>query len=147
MKRSKIATRHIIVRAETNSKWDHIEFAIVGTDLFTDNQMLSRLEILKSLRLDPLFSSITYDEQPYGFWAHPGPKDEWVDQYLRDDRIWSYVQMDEEEMDRFEEPENRLCYHQLVLTSHGEFYFKATGKHTGESFWTTALPISLLLNQ
>jgi len=147
MKRSKTVTRHIIVRAETNSEWDHVGFAIIGTDLFTGSEMIKRLEMLKSLNADELFCSVCYDDQPYGFWSHAGPRDSWVDHYLFGNRTWSYVLLEEEEMDHFELPENKLIYYELVLTSGSEFYFKATGKHTGELFWTASLPISILLNQ
>ena len=147
MKRLRRRTPYIILKAETNSQWDHVGFAIIASDLFTDKHMLSRVERLRSLRLDPLFSSICYDELPYGFWAHAGPKDEWVETFLMSNLNWSYVQMEEEEMNRFEPPENRLCYHQLILTSSEDFYFKAEGKHTGESFWTVSLPIKILLDQ
>ncbi len=53
--------------------------------------------------------------------------------------------LDENELENYPVPENRLDAYQLIITKYGTAQFKAYGKHTGEEFYTEDFDISLFV--
>jgi hypothetical protein len=146
MKRSEKPTEFVLILADTGSEWDTCDFAIFQINDEWRSVMRQRLACLERFASDDNFCSLRYWESPIGFYRKE--KDDEADiteGILKTDEVWCYVTLDEGETDGFPMPESKLNTYMLCLYQSGTATYNASGKHTGEEFWTEGFDISQLI--
>lgn len=66
---------------------------------------------------------------------------------LLGDKDWSFVELNDDEQDKFTSPENSLDFYKIVIYRDGNARYEAFGKHTSEEFWTNEFPLPQLVGQ
>ncbi len=57
------------------------------------------------------------------------------------DTEWTFIELDERELESLVAPESLLDCHMFVLHSSGMANYKAYGKHTNDHYWTAGFPL------
>lgn len=145
MERSINTTEYIIVKALTTSQWDNVDFAIVHlTEEMLANLTL-RLKAVQPFRNDNTFYNLAYWDSPIGYYCNP-KETPFTETILNKHEDWTFIKLDEDELETFSSPENPLEAHQLLISSHGYANFKAISKYTQEEYMTEWFSISDILN-
>ncbi|REC61349.1 hypothetical protein DRF65_16460 [Chryseobacterium pennae] len=144
MKRSDIPTPYLMIKAITNSEWDCCDFAIIFISEDWKKEQQKRLENIKPFSDDYMLISMMYCDQSITFFKDdneicPDSTD------LLEDRIWSFVELNEETRGKLSVPENRITYQVFHVLTNGFGYYQAVGKHTSEEFWTAKFPLEKLI--
>lgn len=140
MKRSDIPTPYLMIKANTNSEWDCCDFAIISLSEDWKKEQQKRLENIKPFSDDYMLISMMYCDQSITFFKDDN--EVCTDSAeLLEDRIWSFVEMEEETLGKLSVPENRISYHVFHVLTNGFGYYQSVGKHTGEEFWTAKFPL------
>ncbi len=142
MRLSEKPTKHIIVRANCDSEWDSCDFAIVTLREGWAEQLEKRLESTRPLHDNPGFFSTRYLDGSASFYRIDYEK---MGDVLPNDKDWSFVELEDGEEDNFDEPENALELYTLTLYKDGSGRYMASGKHTGEDFYTEDLPFAEII--
>ncbi len=138
MKTSQQPTNRILVRAHTDSEWDFCDFAIIDCGKEWADRTAKRLDAARTLYDDTDFFSCCYFDGGVSFCVS---REEDLDELLPDGNVWTFVELEDGEQERFAVPESRLeCYRQVLYKSDYGRY-TALGKHTGEEFYTEDLPL------
>ncbi|WP_278353982.1 hypothetical protein [Chryseobacterium gleum] len=140
MKISQIPTKHIMVKAMTNSEWDSCDFAILTITQEWNKEQQERIERIKPFSDDFSLLSMIYSEQSITFYKDdnefcPDSAE------LLDGMDWSFIEIDEDSIEKLSVPENRLISHTVQFVKNGYGYYQVYGKHTGEEFWTSEIPL------
>lgn len=143
MKISDKSTEHILVRAHNNSEWDSCEFAIVSISENWKKEQLKRLEVVKPFAEDYGFQSLNFYDGSADFYQTGEDDLPNLDELLAD-KDWAFVELSEEELDNLTPPESSLDCYRISIYRNGDAKYKAYGKHTGEEFWTSDLPLQQL---
>lgn len=144
MKRSDKPTAHILIRANTDSKWDNCEFAIISLSEPWRKQQKERLELVKILKKDLYFSSMNFYEESVEFYACA--IDDNITELLQN-KEWSFVELDNKQRETFALPENSLNCYRITLQANGTAYYTTYGKYTDEKFWTADFLLTSLIEQ
>lgn len=145
MKRSEQPTPHIMILADSASEWDNCDFAIIHITEEWQNVMRRRLTKLERFADDDDFCSLRYWDSPVGFYQNNHEKKNGIPKdLLKEDEVWCFITFDEGEPDDLILPENRLSTFMLTVYQHETAMYNASGKHTGEEFWTEAFDINQL---
>ena len=141
-------TDHVIIKASTDSEWDNCSFAIIYLSAAWKQLLAKRSACLIPFKDDSSFFSHVYWDSHVDFFVNTGndPDDPLLgEDLLEETEAWSFVEVREEELDRFSRPENKIRAFQLKLTQDGYGVFQAWGDHTGEKFYTESFLIENLL--
>ncbi|MDV3622536.1 hypothetical protein CMU83_15940 [Elizabethkingia anophelis] len=144
MKRSDIPTSYLMIKANTNSEWDCCDFAIISLSEDWKKEQQKRIENIKPFSNDYMLLSMMYSDASITFYKDdneicPDSTD------LLEDRIWSFVELKEETLEKLSVPENRLTSHTLHVFKSGYALYQTYGKHTGEDFSTEDFPLEELI--
>lgn len=145
MKTSDKPTANILINASTNSEWDCCEFAVIHVSEEWSKLQAQRLEAIKPFRDDYNFQSIKFHDSSVEFFQ-PGEEEFYMEELLAD-REWSFVLLDDDELDKLTSPENSLDFYKIVMYRDGNARYEAFGKHTDEEFWTNEFPLQQLTEQ
>ncbi|MCT2561849.1 hypothetical protein [Chryseobacterium herbae] len=137
-------TEHILLKAKTNSEWDTCDFAIIPISEDWKNELQKRLNLIEPFTEDPLFISMSYYDTGVEFYKDDDIITPHSAELLKDS-TWVFVTTDAEEAEAMSSPENSLDCHELVINADGTAYYKASGKYTGEEFWTAHFSIKKLI--
>ena len=145
MKISQIPTAYIMVKAMTNSEWDCCDFAIIHISEDWKKEQQKRLDNIKPFSEDYMLLSMMYSDPSVEFYKDddeicPDSAE------LLEDRIWSFVELDEETLKKLSAPENRIDSCELHVFKSNYALYQAYGKQTGEEFWTKELPFEELIH-
>lgn len=134
-----------MILADTASEWDNCDFAIVHITDEWRTLMRQRLSRIERFITDEDPCSIRYYDSPMGFYQNDYEKENGIPEDLLDEgEVWCYVTLDENEPEDLLLPESRLDTHILTVYPHGTALFNASGKHTGEEYWTEGFEIAEL---
>lgn len=136
-------TRHILVRAHTNSEWDCCDFAVILLSEWWIQQRKAGLKVIRPHADNLHLASMNYYDASVQFCQS---EDDEVELLLKD-RDWAFVEAKTDEMKKLIPPESSLDCHELVQFPNGEAKYTAFGKHTGEEFWTDSLPLPQIIEQ
>ena len=137
-------TEHILIKAKTNSEWDCCEFALLYLSEKWQQQQAIRLNAVKPFKDDYSFHSMSfYDEASVNFYQ-PGDDGKPDMEELLADKDWTFVEIDEDELDELTPPESSLYCYMLEIHRDGNARYKAYGKYTSEEFWTNEFPLQEL---
>lgn len=145
MKRSAIPTDFILLEAYTNSEWDNCQFAIVQLTDEYKRILQNRLTYLTPLLHDTSLSGISFWDASAGFYKDAAEDTQPLG-LLRAEETQTYLTLDPGELERLPAPESRLDNFQLTITPDGTASFTASGKHTGETFWTASFDLKTMLS-
>jgi hypothetical protein len=146
MKRSTTPTSHIFILADTASEWDNCDFAILELTEEWRSKMRLRLNALERFDADDEFCGIRYWDSSLELYQNPEdegnglPKD-----MLEDGEVWCYIILEDGEPDSFKVPESWLSASMLTIYAYGTAVYSASGKHTGEEFWTKGFDVDQLI--
>jgi hypothetical protein len=135
MKRSKKPTEYIIIKANTNSEWDSVEFVIIHLSPEWLELTKRRLAAIKEFKENDGLNHHCYWDAPLGYYNSP-PGQNLSKKIFPKYDDWAFITLDPEEENTLPVPENSLDAHQLMITKNGIVQYKAYGKHTSEEFWT-----------
>lgn len=135
MKLSDKPTTHVLIKANTTSTWDYCEFAIIHLSERWRKLQAKRLEGVKPFADDDYFSSMCFYDTSVDFYQTEYEGEPDIEKLLAD-KDWIFVEVDDDETERWPAPENSLDCHKLVIYRDGSAIYKAYGKHTNEEFWT-----------
>lgn len=144
MKISDKPTEHIMIKAITNSTWDWCDFAIIHLTDEWKKEQKKRLDIINPYTNDYTLISMMYFEQSCTFYKD----DDTIcpdSSELLDEKVWAFVELNEETLGKLSVPENRIDYHRFHVFTSGYCYYQAVGKHTNEEFWTAKILLDELL--
>ncbi len=146
MQLSDTPTGHILVKARTNSEWDDCDFAIVRLSGNWKQKQFGRLDAARTVAAgDPSFLCLTFYDSSADFYRESDENDRPAVSELLKDRVWAFVEIGEEELKHLTPPENTLGCYRIAIYGNGDARYKAYGKHTGEEFWTSDLPLPEIL--
>lgn len=146
MKISDKPTADILIKARTDSEWDSCDFALVHISDEWKKLQAERLEAVKPFKDDYNFQSMRFYSYSAEFYQSGGDEMPDVEELLGD-KDWSFVELDEDEQDKFTSPENRLDFYKIVIHRDGDARYEAFGKHTNEEFWTNEFSLPQLIEQ
>lgn len=146
MKRSKTPTQHILIKANTRSDWESIEFAIIYLTESWKALIASRLKAIKQFKADDDFNCHSFWDASISYYNGSGNR-ELVKEILPPHDDWAYVTLSPETERTFQHPDNLLEAHQLLITTNGIAHFKAYGKHTNDEYWTEEFNLKKLFNK
>ena len=144
MERSNETTDYIIIRAETSSHLDKVDFAIVHiTEEFTAHlqRCLSAVQLFQN---DAIFHNMAYWYSPLGYFSN-AKHQLFTELILNPDENWAFIKICLNELTQFSSPLNLMEGHQLIISSHGHANFKACCKNSLEEYWTDSFSIPEIL--
>ncbi|SMD16924.1 hypothetical protein [Pedobacter nyackensis] len=144
MKRSKNPTQHILIKANTSSAWESIEFAIIYLTESWKVLIASRLQAIEQFKTDNDFNCHIFWDASIRFYNSPGTR-ELVNEILFPHDDWAYVTLSPETERTFQHPNNPLQAHQLLITANGIAQYKAYEKRTNKEYWTEEFNLKKLL--
>jgi len=136
----------MMILAETASEWDDCDFAIIHITEEWLGNMSQRLVKMERFGTDEGLCSVRYWDAPVGFYQnnyedeHGSPKD-----LLREDEIWCYITLEDGEPENLTTPESKFDTFMLTIYPYGTAMYNASGKHTGEEYWTEAFDFYQLI--
>jgi hypothetical protein len=149
MKLSETPTEYLFLKAKTNSDWDSCDYAVLQINNEWTELLQQRLAELETFKKYDNFSGISFSECTDGFFTYP--LDEEYDSnfdVIRDNvDCWCFVTLDNDELENLPQPESTITAELLHMNLDGSIWFTATGKHTGEEFWTSAFDLTELLKK
>jgi hypothetical protein len=146
MKRSKTPTQHILIKANTRSSWESIEFAVIHLTESWKALIASRLQAIEQFKADVDFNCHSFWDASISYYKSPGAS-ELVKEILPPHDDWAYVTMSSETERTFQHPNNPLDGHQLLITANGIAQYKAYGKNTHKEYWTEEFNLKKLFNK
>lgn len=144
MKSSTQPTEYILLTAKTNSQWDTCDFALIHISEDWKKELQKWLNGVEPFTEDPLFISMTYYDTAVEFYKDDNEIMSDSAESLKD-KTWSFIITDEKEIEALPTPENCLDCHELVINADGTAYYSASGKYTGEKFWTAHFSIQKII--
>ncbi|MBB5438552.1 hypothetical protein HDC92_002228 [Pedobacter sp. AK017] len=145
MEKSTKPSAHILIKAETNSHWDLVDFAIIAVTKQFLNTLHQRFMAIANFKADRSFHNLTYWDAPLGYYKNVD-NELFTEALVNPAEDWAYVSLRSNELENFAVPDNQLEAHQLTITNHGYANFKAYSKYTNEEYWTESFSISKLLS-
>lgn len=145
MKTTSQPTDYILIKAQTNSDWDECHFAIILCSQEWKEQTRQRLKTVQHIETEIGFVSLNYYDTAVDFYRADEKTQTEINQNLGV-KDWAFIELDENEQETFLVPENRLDTFRLSLYRYGTAMFSASGKHSGEEFWTSEFSVSEILN-
>ncbi|SDJ49493.1 hypothetical protein SAMN04487898_10382 [Pedobacter sp. ok626] len=144
MKRSRKPTEHVLIKANSSSDSDRVEFAIIYATASWKALIKSRLEAIGKFKADENFSCHSFWDASLSYYktADHGAL---MKEILSSHEDWAYVTLSPEEERTFQHPENQQEAHQLLITANGIAHFKAYAKHTFEVYWTEEFNLNKLM--
>lgn len=146
MKTSDKPTEYILIKASTNSEWDCCEFALIHLSEKWKKLQAERFEAVKPFADNYSFSSMNFYDSSVDFFQ-TGDEEEPDMEELLADKDWTFVELDDDELDRLSPPENSLECYKLVIHRDGNARYEAIGKYTDEEFWTNEFSLQQLIEQ
>ena len=148
MKRADHPTDYIFILANTASEWDSCDFAILRLTGEWRREMRKRLDLIQPFTDDNTFYSHHYWDFLRGFYVHDyEDEEETTVHLLNEDEDWAYIVTDETELAALSKPESRLDTYQLSITKYGTANFSASGKNSGEEYWTSHFGVEELIGR
>ncbi|WEK21648.1 MAG: hypothetical protein P0Y49_10920 [Candidatus Pedobacter colombiensis] len=144
MKRSNRPTNQVIIKANTNSDWDCVDFAIIHLAASWRTLMSERLLTAQSFVKDTTFHNLNYWDVPSGYYLNTEKK-LYTETILYPGKDWTFITLEPGEEESFAVPKNSLEAHQLCITPHLDANFKAFSTHTNEEYWTESFYIPHML--
>lgn len=141
MKISLIPTKHILVRATSNSEWDSCDFALITCDDSWEKEIKKNLEAIGTFKAPDNFITFKFYDNSVRFYQLKEDEPE----ILSMEKGWDFITLEEGEEDSFDRPENRLTQAYHILNKDGSGFYVAYGQHTGEEFYTEELPFRRIL--
>lgn len=146
MQLSDTPIRHILVKADTDSQWDLSDFAIIRLPENWKQKQFERLEAARTVAVgDPSFLCLTFYDSSVDFYRESDKDGRPAVSELLKDRVWAFMEIGEGELDHLTPPESTLDCYRIAIYGNGDARYKAYGKHTGEEFWTSDLPLPEIL--
>lgn len=145
MKTSSLPTDFMLLRAYTNSEWDECHFALIYCTREWKERMKQRLQAVQPFAEDYNFCSMNFYDTSVDFYRtdEDGQPDIHT---LLGEKDWAFVELDEDEQDKFLPPESALDTYRLRLYRNGTVMYSAYGKNTGEEFYTEEFSVTDILN-
>ncbi|TKC59100.1 hypothetical protein FBD94_16305 [Pedobacter hiemivivus] len=143
MKRSRKPTEHILIKANTTSDWDRVEFAIIYATASWKALIQTRLQAISQFKADKDFNCHSFWDRSISYYNSPDRRI--AKGILGRHEDWAYITFTPEEELTFMHPENQIEAHQLLITANGIAHYKAYAKHTDESYWTEEFNLNKLM--
>lgn len=144
MKRSRKTTEHILIKANTSSDWDRVEFAIIYSTAPWKALIQTRLQAIGQFKADNDFNYHSFWDASINFYNSPDQR-ALAKSVLTPYEDWGYVTLAPDEELKFQHPENQLEACQLLIRANGIAHFKAYSKHTDEVYWIEEFDLSKLI--
>ncbi|MDR0430349.1 MAG: hypothetical protein LBH58_07745 [Tannerellaceae bacterium] len=141
MKLSTEPTKHILIRACSQSEWDSCDFALITCEDHWKEGIKEKLETIKTFKAPDSFISFKFYDNSVEFYQSEDDEAE----ILSGEKEWDFVTLKEGEKESFKSPESRLETGLLILYKDGTGFYKTYGKYTNEEFYTTILPLKTIL--
>lgn len=145
MRLSDKPTRHILIKAYTNSEWDSCDFALITLSEGWSAQQAARLQAIKPYANNYSFQSMNYYDGSADFYQC-GADGEDIGALLGDEE-WAFIELDKDEEKKLTPPESTLDCYKLVVYRDGNARYEAYGKHTSEEFWTDEFSLQQVIEQ
>ncbi|MGY4385961.1 hypothetical protein ACVWYN_003009 [Pedobacter sp. UYP24] len=152
MKKSKIPTPYILIKAYTDSEWDKCNFAIFHiTDEWKSN-MENRVKLLKPLLDTKDFYSMAFMDVVVGYFKFRITGRSKVSSKLNaasvftNDEDWCYVDANPNMIKVLTRTLSQQHAHKFVLLTDNSGYYTSTGNHNGEEFWTEDFKLSTFID-
>lgn len=146
MKIANTNTKHILIKAHTNSDWDTCDFAIIQIDEAWKKELKKRLKLVEFIDDMPNLVSVLFRDSAVNFYATNEDDTPHIDTLLGD-KNWQFVSLENNETNNFNTPTSTLNLYQMVVCKGGYAYFQAFGKHTGEEFYTDDFNLNTLIEK
>jgi hypothetical protein len=143
MKISEQPTNHILVKADCSGDWEICNFAILTLSKEWAERTQKWIEATRCHDTDNNYLSSKFFDISVSF--HVDSEGDETDSVLAPDQDWAYVDLEEGEKNELLPTESRLECYMLVLDKHGNGYYQAYGKHSGERFYTHDLPLGEII--
>jgi hypothetical protein len=145
MEKANTKTGYVLLKAFTNSEWDFCDFAIIEITDKWKQELQNKIDAVRLFKDDTTFFNLSFWESPLGFFKDADDMTP-ANEIIGEMEDWCFVNIGEEEIEKFSKPENRLDSRQLKIDKYCLVWFTARGKHTGEEFYTAAFDTSKLFN-
>lgn len=139
MKTTSQPTDTILIKAHTSSECDECYFAIIHCRKEWKEILRKHLEAVQSFANDLSFFLLSFFDTSVNFYR----ADDEIDTLLQD-KDWAFVELIDEEQEKFSVPESQMDTYCLSVHKGGMAHFLAYGKSTGEDFWTEDFDIRSL---
>ena len=147
MKLSKKRTDWILVKADTNSEWDTVDFILLNIgDTRHCKYLQECIEKGKAFKDDLWFYCLQYWCTCDG-WYRETDDDVMLTPELDKIETWSYVKVTEKEIDLLDVPESQIDASTLKVFKDGTVQFCGSGKHSGEEYYSATFDLEQILNK
>lgn len=143
MKRSKLPTEYIAIKADTKSDWDQCNLAILNITPEWLKIIDDRIKLLDAVKKDLSFYSMVYWDAPDGYFVLPKQE---LEEIFEQRNSWEYITLKDGELDVLSIPESQLDTDMMFMNVAGQVHFMCYGKHTGEEYSTECIDMKAVLN-
>lgn len=145
MKRSKLPTSHLIIKANTRAEYDPINYAIIHITAEWLEWLRHRLTTIETYLAPVDFHCFSYWDSPMGYFYIA---DHLINKYdlMPRHEDQAFISLEDGDLEVFCPAENRLEAQQLI-TRGGIAHFKAYAYGSGEEYWTEEFNLHRLLKQ
>lgn len=144
MKAVDFKTSHILVRAYSTNEWLFCNYAIIKVTEEWLERARKAGEQAADLKEDDTFASLSFYESKTDFYNIEQETE--VDRVLDPEKDWSFIEINDEELENLDLVEERLEIHRIHFTRFEDLSVTAYGKCSGSEYYTADIKISKLLS-
>lgn len=142
MKRAE-KSEYMLIRAYTDSEWDSCDFVILHITDEWKQIMRERLARATAFKDVQGFYYLIYSGSPAGFYKNSEAFD--VDDLLSEEEDNCFVNLEETGFSSLPTPDSKLHLYKIAIDSYGLMNYKASGKCTGEEYYTAEFSLPDIL--
>lgn len=137
---SEAPTNQILLKAHTNSEWDHIDFALIEIYPELPNILEQAMTLIQQSASIASFRHLSISDGECSFHIIDDDEDLLVALLEKiEDESRDYIYVRNANRKILPRPEQWLVYEGIQINSNGWVSFHAYGKHTGEEYWTDSI--------
>lgn len=144
MKAVDFKTSHILVRAYSTNEWLFCNYAIIKVTEEWLERARKAGEQAADLKEDDTFASLSFYESKTDFYNIEQETE--VDRVLDPEKDWSFIEINDEELENLDLVEERLEIHRIHFTRFEDLSVTAYGKCSGSEYYKADIKISKLLS-
>lgn len=145
MKREINPTNYILLTARTRSEWDNCSFVIIHITEQWRQLIKKRSDLAKKCKCYKEFNNVNFWESPEGFFAGGEHTGDILAELENEVNNWAFICPTPKDLTNLEFPETQLHCHTIHLDAHGNAWFSAIGKYSGEEFISSLFNVTDLL--
>lgn len=141
---SKTPTNWIVIKADTSDEYVNIDLALVSLNDIYIASLAKRLVVCKELKDVPTLQYVAFSDD-IDFWISADSDNEEDIVTILTEKGWSYVILDNDEIDGYVSSTVRTQTERLKVYPDGTAFYTAQGKNTDVEYYTIIIPLNTIV--